>query len=108
MHISLQEHRADISAACRRHAVQSLELFGSAVGEAFDPARSDVDLIVDFAPQAGPDLFSHYFGLKQELEELLGRSVDLVMASALRNPHVVRRAAAQRELLYASAQPEMA
>jgi predicted nucleotidyltransferase len=108
MHASLLGHRPAIALACRRHAVDSLELFGSATGPAFEPGRSDVDFIVSFGPEARPDLFAHYFGLKQDLEALLGSPVDLVMAGALRDPHVLRSAAAQRELLYASAQPEVA
>ncbi len=41
---------AALDALCRRFRVRRLDLFGSAVGERFDAARSDIDLLVEFEP----------------------------------------------------------
>ena len=62
-----------------RFGVKSLGLFGSiARGDA--SADSDVDILVEFdAPS-----FDHYMELKFYLEELLGRSVDLVLKGSLK------------------------
>ena len=47
----LTRARADLAALCRQYRVVRLEVFGSAArGTDFDPARSDVDLLVSFAP----------------------------------------------------------
>ena len=72
-----------IRALCREYGVVRLELFGSAATDDFAPDRSDVDFIVDYAPDAdlGPWL-SRFVELQERLEALLGRRVDLVMAGA--------------------------
>jgi predicted nucleotidyltransferase len=60
--------------------VRSLDLFGSvARGEA--KPESDVDLLVEFEEVPG---FVGYLRLRNRLQEILGRPVDLVMASGLR------------------------
>ena len=60
--------------------VAELYLFGSlARGEA--RPRSDVDLLVAFATPPG---FEGYWRVKEFLESLLGRPVDLVMKGALK------------------------
>ena len=43
--------QADIAALCRLAGARSLDLFGSAVREDFDPKRGDLDFVVE-APQA--------------------------------------------------------
>lgn len=93
--------RDAIANLCRVHAVCRLRIFGSAITGRFDPERSDVDFLVDFDPQA-PDLFDAYFGLKEDLEKLLDRQVDLVMADAVTNPHFAKSAFASAEDLYAA------
>jgi len=81
--------------------VRRLELFGSAASSALDPRRSDFDFIVDFGDRSS-GLFDDYFGLKEALESLYSRPVDLVMAGAMRNPHFIRSANATRRLVYAA------
>lgn len=43
---SLALDRAAIGELCRRHGVRSLTVFGTALSERFDDARSDVDFLV--------------------------------------------------------------
>jgi hypothetical protein len=73
----LGRHRA---ALAQRFGAQQLGLFGSA---ARDELRddSDVDVLVDFS---GPASYEAYFGLKDSLESLLGRPVDLVTRKGLK------------------------
>lgn len=101
-------HRTAIQQLCRQFGVQRLDVFGSAASAAFDPANSDVDLIVDFGIDEQPDLFNRYFGLKESLEQLFGRSVDLVMAGAMVNPHFIKSANRSRRQLYAHTSAEVA
>lgn len=98
----IQENLAVIADICSRHRVARLEVFGSAVGADFDAQSSDLDFLVDFEADAdlGPWL-STYFDLKRELEELLARSVDLVMPGAMRNPYFIREVNRTRQLIYA-------
>ena len=76
-------------------------MFGSAVEDRFDAERSDVDLIMEFMPDV-QDPFDAYFGLKEDLEKLFARRVDLVMTKALRNPYFEAAATANAEELYAA------
>jgi hypothetical protein len=103
----LDAHLAEIPELCRRYGVSRLELFGSAASGAFDPERSDLDFLVEFdAVSSG--LFDRYFGLKQSLEALYGRPVDLVTAGSLRNPYFLEAVNRSRQLLYAVEDPQAA
>jgi predicted nucleotidyltransferase len=101
MNIVLALDRDAIARACRAHGVSLLTIFGSATSERFDEESSDIDFLVEFAPGA-EDAFAAYFGLKEDLEELLGRRVDLVMANAVRNPHFAASASEDAEEVYAA------
>ncbi len=92
-----------LAAICRRYGVMRLEVFGSAADGTFDPERSDVDFLVEFRPGAdlGPWM-GRFFDLKRELEETMGRPVDLVMASGLRNPYFRREVEKTRRPVYAA------
>lgn len=86
---------------CRQFGVRRLEVFGSATADAFDPQRSDLDFIVEFAG-AGRSLFDDYLMLKDALQSLSGRPVDLVMAGAMRNPYGIKSVNETRRLVYAA------
>jgi predicted nucleotidyltransferase len=90
-----------IRSACREYKVTKLELFGSATRADFDPARSDIDVLVEFAP--GTDLgpwMARFFEFQGQLEGVLGRKVDLVMVAAVRNPYLMRAINQDRHMLY--------
>lgn len=102
MHPLILAQRSAIAEVCRRYQVRRLEVFGSAArGADFDPERSDADFLVEFAPDALPDLGS-WFSVRTELERLLGRGVDLVEYRAVRNPYVRADIDRTRELIYAA------
>jgi predicted nucleotidyltransferase len=71
-----------LAAVCRRFQVERLAVFGSAARGEMRP-DSDVDLLVEFRPEAEIG-FIEYAGLMLALSELLGRKVDLVSKPALR------------------------
>jgi hypothetical protein len=88
---------------CREFGVARLEIFGSAATGAFDPARSDIDFIIEYPAGYKFGLWlNRYFDLKRRLEALLGRSVDLVMVDAMRKQHFIESANESRRLLYAA------
>ena len=75
-------------------------MFGSAArADDFDPARSDADFLVEFVPGARPGL-DEFYGAKSDLEQLLGRGVDLVEPDALRNPYLLDSINRNRDLVY--------
>ncbi len=82
-------HREELRALCRRLHVRRLDVFGSAARGDFDPKRSDLDFLVEFDPQAAEALsLKTFFRLKEGLEALFGRNVDLIEPSAIRNPYL--------------------
>lgn len=101
MEAVIEDHRKEIADLCRRFQVRRLDLFGSASRGAFDPSRSDVDLLVEFNPAQGLKALDQYFGLKEALEALLNRPVDLVVESAVKNPYIRKSIEESRESLYA-------
>ncbi len=102
--ITLVEQNLEaIRELCREFGVLRLELFGSAATGEFDPERSDLDFLVEYPPgyDFGPWL-SRHFELEKRLSALLGRPVDLIMATGLRNPYMIQSINASRRLLYAA------
>jgi uncharacterized protein len=109
--IDLVKQRIEaIQLLCRKFGVRQLEIFGSAADSlSFDPDHSDVDFIISF--KTGVDLgpwLAVYFDLQHELEGTIGRRVELVMESALRNPLFRREADKTRQVIYAAQDSEAA
>ncbi len=77
------ERSAAIRSAARRSRARSIALVGS-VARGDDTDGSDYDFLVDFEDDA--DLFD-VAGLKVDLEDLLGRPVDVVDSAAVRDSH---------------------
>lgn len=105
MHAVIAAKKAQVEELCRRMGVRRLDLFGSATGEGFDKESSDIDVLVEFDAAEGFDHFGAYFGLKEGLEELFGRPVDVVTASSVKNPYLRARVMATRESLYPAGDP---
>jgi uncharacterized protein len=85
---------------CRRHHVRRLDLFGSALTDRFDPAHSDLDMLVVFDELPPGAYADAYFALKQGLENRFGRDVDLVIDAGLQNPYFRREVEARRQTLF--------
>ena len=99
---AIESQRDALTALCVRLGVRRMELFGSAARGDFDPARSDLDFLVEFNSDAKRGALASYFDLKDELEAMFGRPVDLLMPAAIRNPFVQADIDRTRCLLYAA------
>ncbi len=82
----IARHQLELERLCRRYHVQRLDLFGSAAAGTYRPGESDLDFLVDFQPLPPGIYADTYFGLLEDLERLFGQQVDLVVASAIKNP----------------------
>ena len=103
MHPLIEGHRDQIAEVCRRFGILKLEVFGSAArGLDFDPARSDVDFLVDFVPTQGAPSLAMFFDVQNQLADLVGRPVNLVMVDAIRNPFIRADIDRSREPVYAA------
>ena len=97
-HVMFRDQDA-LAAICRRHHIRRLSLFGSTLKGANRP-DSDIDLLVEFEPEAKPTLLT-MARIEIELSSLLGgRKVDLRTAQDLSRyfrEEVVRAAETQYE-----------
>jgi predicted nucleotidyltransferase len=77
---------------CRRWGIGELSLFGSVLRDDFRP-DSDIDVLVTFTPESKPNLFD-LVAMKEELEQVFGRRVDLVTRQGIESSkNWLRRAA---------------
>lgn len=72
--MAIRVPRDKIAGFCRRNHIRRLAFFGSVLRQDFGP-ESDVDVLVEFEPGHIPGLA--FFGMQEELSQLLGRKVDL-------------------------------
>ena len=98
----IDDNLEQIGRLCRLYGVRKLELFGSILRPDFDPERSDVDLLVEFEPQVAGS-FTNFLDLKEALEGLLGRRVDLVELGAIRNRRLRHHIEHSKSAIYAAA-----
>jgi predicted nucleotidyltransferase len=70
-----------IAEFCRENRIRKLSFFGSVIRDDF-AADSDVDVLVDFQPDAGVGLLE-MAQMQIELAEILGREVDFKTAGFL-------------------------
>jgi predicted nucleotidyltransferase len=97
--LSLKLPQQELAAFCRRHDIARLSVFGSALRDDFGP-ESDVDLLIEFQPDAEPSLLD-LGGMQQELCDLLGRQVDLKTPEFM-SPFVRERVQREALLQYAA------
>jgi len=92
---------ARIAEFCRRWQVREMALFGSVLRDDFRPEGSDVDVLVRFFPGAVLPGWG-IVDMKLELEDMLGRPVDVVEARAVVNPFRRRSIFDAARTIYAS------
>lgn len=81
LHIEIDRDR--IAVFCERYAISRLAFFGSVLTNDFHP-HSDVDVLVSFADNTHWSLFD-LVTMQEELEDILGRKVDLVERRVIEN-----------------------
>jgi hypothetical protein len=92
--------QAEIAGFCRRWRILELSLFGSVVRADFGP-DSDIDVLLTFESQVTWSLLD-LVQMREELESLFERAVDLVEEAALRNPVRRRAILREKEVIYAA------
>ncbi len=97
--LDIEKYMPEIAELCRRLRINRLDVFGSATSDDFH-AESDVDVLVQFEPD-GDGLFNRYFDLKEGLEGIFGRPVDVIVEDSLRNPYFKASVERSRRTVYA-------
>ncbi len=88
-----------IIALCKKYKVAKLWVFGSILTSRFND-ESDVDFSVIFHYDQIQDLFVTFFDFIDELQMLLGRKVDLVDETAIKNNYFREELDATKRLIY--------
>jgi predicted nucleotidyltransferase len=78
---SLDDIRQAVARTCEGRGVARVDLFGSAVVAGSEGGR-DIDLLIEFKTATRPGLFE-MGEIQDDLEQLLGRKVDLVSRRAV-------------------------
>jgi predicted nucleotidyltransferase len=86
----LHEQRDAILRIAEKYGARNVRVFGS-VSRREETSTSDVDLLVDLEPQRS---LLDQVGLKLEIEELLGRPVDVVVEGGI-SPYLEKQILAE-------------
>ena len=95
----LENKLDDIAKLCKSHRVSKLFVFGSVLKVSFSE-DSDIDLIVDFDHVSLEDYADNYFDLKEQLESIFNRPIDLLEEQAIRNPYFKNEIDKEKQLIY--------
>lgn len=92
-----------VKAFCEKWKIKEFSFFGSVLTDDFDD-KSDVDVIVAFDESSSWSLLD-LVDMKEELELMFGRNVDLLTDRALRrsrNPYRKNEIISRSEVIYAA------
>lgn len=90
VHIRFDLSQDKLAVFCREWRIVELALFGSGLRDDFRP-ESDVDILVTFAPGTRWSVFD-LVAMQEELQDLVGRKVDLVERRAVeKSENYIRR-----------------
>ena len=92
----------ELESLCQQHKITSLYLFGSANTEQFN-SDSDIDLLVTFGEVNLFDYFDNYIELKENLERIFDRKIDLIEEKTIKNPVLRRSIDRNKTLIYGRA-----
>lgn len=95
----LVNHIDEIREICASNKVRTLFAFGSVTNDRFK-SDSDIDMVVDIA-ETDPLAYSDsYFNLKDQLEAIFNRNVDLLEQKAIKNPILKKEIEQTKILIY--------
>lgn len=102
MLMDIEQRRVELEALCRQFGIRRLDLFGSAASGGDGLETHDLDFLVDLGDLPPKEYAEAYFALREALEQLFTRPVDLVTAPSVRNPFFKQRLEQTRSMLYAA------
>lgn len=85
----IEQAKPDIARLAPKYRILKLFAFGSVTNDKFH-SESDLDFLVKFGDVPLLEYADNYFELQEELEQLFGRKVDLVVDKSVKNPFLAR------------------
>ncbi|MCX6256983.1 MAG: nucleotidyltransferase domain-containing protein [Bacteroidia bacterium] len=95
----IEENKDKLKELCDNHKVKELYLFGSILNDQFNDS-SDIDMLILFNQVNLLEYFDNYMDLKEKLELLFHRPVDLVENQAIKNPIFRKVIEREKKLVY--------
>jgi len=95
----IESNLEKIRQLCVKHKVHQLFAFGSVLKDSFNK-DSDIDLVVDFDKIELLEYADNYFDLKEQLESIFNRPVDLLEEKAIQNPFLKKQIDLEKQLIY--------
>jgi predicted nucleotidyltransferase len=102
----IDNYKNQIIELCDNHQVKELYLFGSVLTDQFNES-SDIDMLIQFNHIELLEYFDNYMDLKEKLEKIFNRHVDLVENQAIRNPIFRKVIDREKRLFYEREGTEM-
>ena len=103
----IKQHINDLKKLCYKHKVEELYVFGSIVTDFFED-KSDIDFLVKFGEVNLYDYFDNYMDLKESLENLFERNIDLLEMQTIKNPILKRSINRNKTKIYGREDSKMA
>ncbi|MCF8308560.1 MAG: nucleotidyltransferase domain-containing protein [Bacteroidales bacterium] len=97
----IEQNIEKVRKLCEQHHVSQLAVFGSILTDKYDK-NSDIDFLVDFSNIGLQKYADNYFSLKQALEKIFRRQVDLLENKAIKNPYLRQSIDSSKRILYES------
>lgn len=95
----IDQNRTKLIELCENHNVKELYLFGSILTDKFNE-KSDIDLLIQFSALDLSKYFDNYMDLKEKMELLFQRPVDLIENQSIRNPIFRKVIDREKQLFY--------
>jgi len=95
----IEANKNKLKDLCDNHKVKELYLFGSILTDKFNES-SDIDMLILFYQVDLLEYFDNYMDLKEKLEQLFHRHIDLVENQSIRNPIFRKVIEREKQLVY--------
>jgi uncharacterized protein len=90
---------ARIKELCKEHRVKNFSVFGSVLTDNFS-SNSDIDFVVDFDENDPIKYTDLYFQLKDKLEQILKRQIDLIEERGIKNSFFRKESDKSKVMIY--------
>ena len=96
--LDVEQFKPEIAELCRRVRVTRLDVIEPVAASKPDPG-DEIDVLARFQ-RDGNELFDRFFDLKEGLEQVFGRTVDVLVDGTFRNPDTGETFAHSRQTIY--------